>query len=135
MKKEDQITKDTEETPSRSACGAAPCSALWECPQCNNFGKIAMPTLSLDVECPLCEGTGMVHEWHPDWKAQGKEIKNRRIAAGYTLRTGAKLVQIDPSNLSKMERGLIKPQNIVYPVQSETKQGDHSRITPKHSQI
>lgn len=36
-------------------------------------------------------------------------IRNKRIEAGYTLREFCKTINIDPSNWSKIERGIMKP--------------------------
>ena len=87
---------------------------MYSCPQCNGFGKLAMPTLFLQAACPLCEGSGEVAEYHLDWKAQGAELKANRIKARLGLREAARQQEMDASNLSKMERGLIKPKAIKY---------------------
>ena len=39
----------------------------------------------------------------------GEMIKDRRIAAGMTLRSFCREAEIDPSNWSKIERGVIAP--------------------------
>ena len=39
----------------------------------------------------------------------GEFIKERRIAKGVSLRELCKWIEIDPSNLSKVERGLLAP--------------------------
>lgn len=39
----------------------------------------------------------------------GKNLKNIRIKKGFTLRKTCKLVKYDPSNWSKIERGIIPP--------------------------
>ena len=39
----------------------------------------------------------------------GKFIKERRIEKGLTLREFCKLIEVDASNWSKIERGLLSP--------------------------
>jgi len=36
-------------------------------------------------------------------------VRNKRVEAGYTLREFCKVIDIDPSNWSKIERGIMKP--------------------------
>ena len=43
------------------------------------------------------------------WITQGAKMEEWRMNNDMTLREAARKYKIDPSNLSKMERGLIKP--------------------------
>lgn len=90
-----------------------------KCPQCDGFGRIlfAFPSSSkaaAGLPCPLCEGTGQAEGDFDIWKERGAILKEQRIAKGITLRAAAKYLSVDPSNLSKMERGLMKPTAYIY---------------------
>lgn len=80
------------------------------CVQCSGSGKIffrigaSIPY----IDCDMCNGTG-ISERNVLWAAQGMILKGFRIIKEITLREAARRFKIDPSNLSKMERGIIKP--------------------------
>jgi len=89
------------------------------CPACNGFGKhFSRPIKindyikSVHITCDLCEGTGQIdnRKWY--WRALGYELKNIRLAKGISLRAAAKMLGVDASNLSKMERGVVEPRNL-----------------------
>lgn len=80
------------------------------CPQCNGFGFIGDLFGKIRYDCPLCEKSGMVSNKHILWKIWGKALRGYRLDwMKLTLREAAKKFNIDASNLSKMERGIIKP--------------------------
>lgn len=58
----------------------------------------------------MCDGTGLLPDHIGKWQPYGERLKAERIHRGLTVRTAAKYLGIDASNLSKMERGLIAPQ-------------------------
>ena len=59
--------------------------------------------------CMQCKGTGRVSDEMTQWIRDGEILKNRRISEKVTLRNACKLLNIQPSILSEMERGVIKP--------------------------
>ena len=61
-------------------------------------------------ECEVCNGHGKLTREQTHWVLYGKKLKSERIEQGLTLRAAARHLGVDPSNLSKMERGVIKPQ-------------------------
>jgi hypothetical protein len=86
-----------------------------KCPQCNGFGEIADLFRRFVATCPLCIGKGEVTNKHSLWIAQGDKLRNYRIGIlKMTLREAARRYQVDASNLSKMERGIIKPNASIY---------------------
>jgi len=80
------------------------------CLQCEGFGKI-FAIKGTSINCDMCAGSGMMKDKHVLWLMQGEVLKEIRIKNGLTLRKCALRYGIDPSNLSKMERGIIKPKN------------------------
>jgi hypothetical protein len=81
------------------------------CPQCNGFGFISDLFGKIFEDCPLCGNTGHVSNIHVLWKIYGKEMKRYRLdAMRLGLREASRKYNIDASNLSKMERGIIKPR-------------------------
>lgn len=81
-----------------------------KCQQCNGIGYIFFrPNAKIPfIECDICKGTGN-YKTNALWSVWGKMISNWRSKKKITLRECARQYQIDPSNLSKMERGIIKP--------------------------
>lgn len=85
---------------------------LKDCLQCDGTGKLFfMPKRKNAVsyiDCDICKGTGKA-ERSDFWEAIGFIIKDWRIGKQMGLREASRKFCIDPSNLSKMERGIIKP--------------------------
>lgn len=81
-------------------------------------GKLDIPAIA----CLQCDGTGEVPEEMNQWIKDGKILKEKRIAKRITLRNmGKELQKIDNIDLyiivmkiSKMERGVIKPNMSIY---------------------
>lgn len=89
------------------------------CTSCDGFGKhFSRPLLidgrvtTLELKCELCNGTGKISDEKIDWIIKGQNIKRQRLDKQISLRKAAKILGMDASNLSKMERGIIKPRNI-----------------------
>lgn len=70
---------------------------------------------SIALTCDMCGGQGKVPNTTAKWIQWGKLLKARRLASRMSLRAAARLHGIDPSNLSKMERGCICPRPLEYP--------------------
>ena len=84
-----------------------------KCPQCEGAREIirllCIPcSEDATIPCPDCDGTGIVSDEHPQWLIEGQALKQRRIAAKITARKLAKVLGIDASDLSKMQRGFKK---------------------------
>ena len=62
------------------------------------------------TNCDICDGTGLAED-NALWVILGNVIKAHRQRYNITLRQFAIQNDIDPSNLSKMERGIIKPDS------------------------
>jgi len=77
------------------------------CPNCLGFGYI-FNQAGKDNFCEACAGYGSISV--PPWKAYGEKMKAWRLVHSLSLRDAAEKYGIDFSNLSKMERGLIKPK-------------------------
>lgn len=85
------------------------------CPQCNGWQRI-LTFHGIDLgKCTMCEGTGMASAEKGRWYSYGQRLKSLRLARRLRLREAARIMGMDPSNLSKMERGLVRPQPIQYP--------------------
>lgn len=89
------------------------------CKQCDGFGEIfSRPILiagkvsSASIKCDMCNGTGKIEDIKLLWIAQGKKLKELRLSKNVSLRAAAIKLNVDASNLSKMERGIIQPKNI-----------------------
>jgi RecJ-like exonuclease len=89
------------------------------CTSCDGFGKhFGRPVLIkgkvtvIELTCQLCEGTGKIPDEKIEWVIQGQQLRKYRLQQDISLRSAAKMLNIDASNLSKMERGIIKPHNI-----------------------
>lgn len=85
------------------------------CPQCNGFGEIVAFPRPIKITCELCRGSGKVSDKKILWVKQGKILRGRRMAMGITLREAARRHKVDVGNLSRMERGVVKPKNIYGP--------------------
>ena len=84
---------------------------LKDCLQCKGLGKLFFrPNKKriLYIECDICKGTGKADR-SDLWEAIGLIIKDWRIENEIGIREASRRFKIDPSNLSKMERGIIKP--------------------------
>ncbi len=90
------------------------------CTFCDGFGKhFTRPILKDDevkvyeIKCELCDGTGLIADGKIDWKLKGRKMRDYRVwQMGMGLREAERYLGIDASNLSKMERGIIKPKNL-----------------------
>ena len=76
------------------------------CPACYGFGFVFSFLSGKKKICDACSGIGK----GSSWVRYGLEMKTWRESHGMTLRQASRKYNIDPSNLSKMERGLIKPK-------------------------
>ena len=92
------------------------------CPSCHGSGNMfgLFPTLKADIpkknikpylgiKCDRCNGLGKVSVECKNWIADGLILKEKRILKKITMRSAAKLLKMYPITLSKMERGIIKP--------------------------
>lgn len=83
------------------------------CQQCGGTGKIFLRPNHKKIpfiDCDMCQGTGK-HDRNLLWEIQGSLFCEWRDKNDLTLREAARKYKIDPSNLSKMERGIIKPSS------------------------
>ena len=80
------------------------------CSQCNGFGYTVTLLETSKVWCYGCQGAGNVADVHGAWKIYGAEMRGWRTEQELTLRAASIKYGIDPSNLSKMERGILKPR-------------------------
>jgi hypothetical protein len=84
-----------------------------KCPDCIGFGKNISFHGNIIGNCKSCEGSGTIKKEKIPYLKYGKYLYKYRInKLKLTLRQAAKKYNIDPSNLSKMERGIIRPKNI-----------------------
>lgn len=81
--------------------------AMKPCLQCSGIGKLFFRSGRF-VPCDICEGTGKADR-SDLWEVLGLLMKAWRTEKELTLREAAKEYKVDPSNLSKMERGIMKP--------------------------
>lgn len=82
-----------------------------KCPSCDGFGEIFAPFEQKSYPCFTCNETGYI-EREKVWIEQGKELKRYRLEElGLGLREACRKYKYDASNLSRMERGIIKPQS------------------------
>ena len=83
------------------------------CPHCNGLGKIYAAFHPIVMRCDFCKSTGYIKNKKMLRYEQGQILKKYRLQImQLTLREACRQYNIDPSNLSKMERGIIKPKNI-----------------------
>ena len=92
-----------------------------KCPQCRGMGYILplfpnQKMLETPIEelmeffkCDMCNGNKEVSDEVNQWQIDGDILKDRRIEKSIRLGQESKLLDIDVSVLSKMERGCIKP--------------------------
>jgi len=80
-----------------------------KCPSCNGFGFIVPLFNPIKIDCEACAGAGEL-DMELAWLGYGEEMRKWRLDKGLTLREASRRYELDPSNLSKMERGLIKPR-------------------------
>lgn len=81
-----------------------------KCPSCDGFGKLFGAFHPVVIPCPTCEEKGYIPKRSDIWIKQGKELKEYRLnVLGLGLREACRKYNYNASNLSKMERGLIKP--------------------------
>jgi hypothetical protein len=91
------------------------------CPQCHGF-KIILNFHGQSLgQCDMCEGAGTLPEHVAKWRPYGVRLKAERIRRRMTLREAANHLNMDASNLSKMERGIIAPRDIWQNVQADTR--------------
>lgn len=80
------------------------------CPSCDGFGKLFGAFTPKVITCFTCQGKGFVPKRSDIWIKQGEELKEYRLnVLKMGLREACRKYDYDASNLSKMERGLIKP--------------------------
>ena len=88
------------------------------CPSCNGTGFITAfhvryadgtSRFGVDLGCGRCGGTKEVPDEMAQWIAEGKAMREERIARGFTLRKEAARRNMNPSELSAMEQGKVKP--------------------------
>jgi len=87
------------------------------CPSCEGIGVIFLPFSPKikTLPCTRCNGLKEVPEEMKVWMENGELLKSRRIDKRFTLRKAAKFLNIDVTELSNMERGVIEPNlNIQY---------------------
>lgn len=82
---------------------------LEKCRQCNGVGKLLFRNLKA-IDCDMCEGTGMSSK-NLFWIITGKLLHEYRIKNELTIYDISELFNLDPSNISKMERGILKPNS------------------------
>ena len=78
------------------------------CPSCYGFGFTFAFFQARKIPCESCGGLGK-RDVNIHWTQYGVEMRKWRIDHGMTLREACRRYNVDPSNVSKMERGLIKP--------------------------
>lgn len=85
-------------------------NAKKKCPTCNGFGILFGAIMPLTLKCFTCNGLGLIDKRSSIWIKQGEYLKNYRTnVLKLGLREACRKYTQDASNLSKMERGLIKP--------------------------
>ena len=77
------------------------------CPSCLGFGFVFAFLTGKKIACEACGGLGKVEQL---WLRHGAEMRKWRLDHKMTLREACRKYNVDPSNVSKMERGLIKPK-------------------------
>lgn len=63
----------------------------------------------MELPCFDCDGTGETDAQMPQRKMRGALTRQRRLALGLGLRTFSERVGIPPSDVSRMQRGLVDP--------------------------
>ena len=96
------------------------------CPTCSGIGLIFAALRPISIKCETCNGTGLITNKKQLWIKQGSHLRNYRLTVlKLGLREFCRKYNIDPSHLSKMERGLKKPVNIYRKL--EVKNNENSR--------
>ena len=84
------------------------------CPQCIGVGRFTsmfpLKNPHLSIDCDLCSATGKVSDEQIQWREKGLKLRDARIERGETLRDFARRHNIDVSDVSKAERGVIDPK-------------------------
>lgn len=60
------------------------------------------------TECSRCNGTGEVPDEMKDWIEHGWQLRMLRRAADVSLRDGAQMIGVSPSELSAIEWGNVE---------------------------
>jgi hypothetical protein len=84
------------------------------CPTCDGFGNLFAAFHPIALTCPTCKGKCLIEmsvEKYNQWLKKGKILRGVRLKQNLSLRDAAVTYKTDASNISKMERGLIKPVN------------------------
>ena len=63
----------------------------------------------IEIPCDRCGGSGKMPQEHQRWIEEGAALKRERMSRQIGMRMEAERRGIDPSELSKMERGIIQP--------------------------
>lgn len=61
------------------------------------------------LPCTTCDGEGEVSEEKIAWITRGRELRDKRVAAGRSLREEAEMLGITSVELSRRERGKVNP--------------------------
>lgn len=115
-------TEESHQTILKSQC----------CQQCQGTGMIFLRINRRGkpfIACDMCQGTGK-HELNALWFVWGAYITAWRGKMELTLRQCALKYKIDPSNLSKMERGIIKPDTKLVQLACKYIYGNHNQLKP-----
>lgn len=90
------------------------------CYDCNGTGETVASHVSyadgrhgynVRSKCSRCGGNGVIDSMVADWMVKGNVMRERRIAAGRSLRDEAKRRGLSPYVLSQMENGRIEPED------------------------
>jgi len=105
-----------------------------KCPTCNGSKvmQIGMAWQGFKLPCESCDATGEISDNYPTWKPIGAQLKAARIARRETLRNFCKRVGEEYHIRSKMERGLIKPEDKYGELLSEDETMFAAEDTIKH---
>lgn len=90
-----------------------------ECPSCHGDGYITglFPVYaedcaserkpSVELTCDRCQGTGNIPDEMLEWIERGRKLREDRKSRGMTLRKEAEERGMLPSELSRIERGIV----------------------------
>jgi hypothetical protein len=84
------------------------------CPQCLGEKLIRAAFKQIGIDCDMCNGKGSVPKEKLLDIKKGFALKKIRILKRLTLRDASKIYKIDATELSKMERGVIRPNMNIY---------------------
>jgi len=84
------------------------------CFECNGTGKVSHTIFSknsstIETTCEMCNGKGKIANKKIDWIIQGMKLKEDRLNQGITIQKAARLLQVEPDSIDRMERGIVKP--------------------------